>query len=350
MDSTTTTDRHLDMPPLIAEHMDLLACPACGGRMETSDADRSIQCADCVRSFSSEDGVPQLFWPHDTDSDDDVTEIVKAFYEETPFPNYDDVDSEQTLREKAERGIFARLLDEQIPHGATVLEVGCGTGQLSNFLGLKWGRSVFGADMCLNSLKLGQGFKRRNEIDNVAFVQMNLFRPVFRPEGFDLVICNGVLHHTSDPFGGFQSISRLVKPGGHILIGLYNTYGRIPTDVRRIIFSLTGGRLAFLDPRMRDESINDTRKQTWFADQYRHPHESKHTMGEVIEWFDRTSFEFTNSIPKVTAFDTVAPDERLLMAHSRGTRLDHFISQAGMLLGGGKEGGFFVMIGRKRSD
>ena len=136
------------------------------------------------------------------------------------------MDSEWSLREKAEQGIFVRLLDEQIAHGANVLEVGCGTGQLTNFLGLRWGRSVFGADICLNSLKLGQEFKQDNQVDNAAFVQMNLFKPVFKPESFDLVICNGVLHHTSDPLLGFESISRLVKKGGHIIVGLHRPVDR----------------------------------------------------------------------------------------------------------------------------
>ena len=38
---------------------------------------------------------------------------------------------------------------------------------------------------------------------------------------FDVVLCNGVLHHTSDPYGGYRGIARLVKPGGLIVVGLY---------------------------------------------------------------------------------------------------------------------------------
>ena len=82
-------------------------------------------------------------------------------------------------------------------------------------------------------------------------------------------------------------------------------------------------------------------------DQYRHPHESKHTIGETMRWFERTGFEFVNGIPKATAFASFASDERLFAANPRGSRLDHFVVQAGMLLSGGSEGGFFVMIGRK---
>ena len=48
---------------------------------------------------------------------DDVTTTVKSFYEETPFPNYDDFDNVGWLVEKARKGVFAKLLDDQIPFG-----------------------------------------------------------------------------------------------------------------------------------------------------------------------------------------------------------------------------------------
>jgi hypothetical protein len=151
------------------------------------------------------------------------------------------------------------------------------------------------------------------------------------------------------PFLGFQSISKLVRKGGFIIIGLYNTYGRIPTKIRRFIFKLSGDRFKGLDPRLRNKNLGDLRKHTWFMDQYRNPHESTHTIGEVLGWFDRTGFEFTNSVPKSTAFEPFSSEEKLFKVNARGTRLDHFLVQLGMLFSGGREGGFFIMIGRKKS-
>jgi len=338
------------IPELVDQHLDLFACPACGGAMAVTEDRCSMECCDCGQTFGSEAGIPLLFWPNEWDeAKEDVTEKIKAFYEETPFPNYDDLDSKWSLREKARKGVFARLLDEQIPHGTKILEVGCGTGQLSNFLGMTWGRTVFGADLCLNSLKLGQGFRGRNQIDQVGFLQMNLFRPVFRPGSFDLVICNGVLHHTSDPHLGFQSISGLVKEGGFILVGLYNSYGRIANDLRRSLFRLSGNRLTFLDRRLRRKDLSDVRKRTWFMDQYRNPHESAHSIGEVLEWFDEEGFEFVNSIPKSRAGSAFSAEEQLFEPDRAGGKVDHFLVQMGMLLSGGREGGFFIMIGRKKA-
>lgn len=337
------------VPPVVSQHIGIFACPACGEAVTVSIA-RGIECSACHRSFDCEGGIARLFCANGWDDAKlDVTDVIRSFYEGNPFPGYKDLDSAWSLRERAGKGIFAHLLDEQIPHGARILDVGCGTGQLSSFLSMRWGRTVFGSDLSLASLRLGQDFKERNHLDNVAFLQMNLFRPAFRQESFDLVICNGVLHHTADPFLGFLSISRLVKRGGYIVVGLYNTYGRIPTDVRRFIFGFLGTRLKFLDARLRDTHLSDKRKHIWFMDQYRNPHESKHTFGEVLSWFDQGGFEFVNGIPKLRAFEQMTSEERLFEKSPQGGRVDHFLVQLGMLLRGGREGGFFVMIGRRRA-
>ncbi len=238
MNSTTPFLRHM------CEHLGLFRCPACAGELSVQG---KVLCPSCGRQFPAQDGIPLLFVPNEWDGKTDVTDEMKAFYEETPFPNYENVDDTGNLIDKAERGLFARMLDRQTPLGTKVLEVGCGTGQLSNYLGIAR-RTVFGADLCLNSLRLANGFRARNSLERVGFYQMNLFRPIFKEESFDLVICNGVLHHTSDPYGGFRSIARLVKKSGYILIGLYMHGAVLVTDARRLLFSLFGNRLMFLHP------------------------------------------------------------------------------------------------------
>lgn len=328
------------------DHLDIFMCPACGGDLKiVSDG---IKCLECHNDYQVEDDIPLFFLPNEWDrSKKDVSNVEKEFYEKTPFPNYEEFEHVEDLIQKAQKGIFARLLNEQIPFNIRVLEVGCGTGQLSNFLGIAH-RIVFGTDMCLNSLKLGQEFKKRNGLERVSFYQMNLFRPVFKEESFPLVICSGVLHHTSDPFLGFQSISRLVKKGGYIIIGLYNRYGRIATDIRRTMFNICSDRFKFLDPRLKGKDISDLKKLTWFLDQYKNPHESKHTVGEILRWFDKIGFDFVNSIPKLKVFETFSENERLFKPNPRGNLLDHFLIQTHLLFTGSKEGGFFLMIGKRK--
>ena len=337
------------IPVHMAESLDLLCCPGCGGDLGAETG--GFKCSKCGHVFKCEDRIAFLFWPNQWESGkQDVTAIEQSFYEEHPFPNYDDADNVTTLADKARSGIFAHLLDEQVPVQATIAEVGCGTGQLSNFLASSSrSRMVFGADLSLSSLRLGEAFRRANRINNLAFCQMNLFRPAFKAGVFDLVISNGVLHHTSDPHGAFASIAKLVRPNGFIAVGLYNSFARIPTDARRMLFNAVGDRFAFLDRRLRTPGLNAARRSAWFLDQYKNPHESKHSFGEVLRWFDAAGFEFVSSIPRADG-GAVTSAHRLFEPHPRGTALDRVAVQLRMLLEGGQDGGLFVMIGRKKGE
>jgi hypothetical protein len=155
------------------------------------------------------------------------------------------------------------------------------------------------------------------------------------------------LHHTADPWGGFQSILRLVRPGGHVIIGLYNKYGRLMMDLRRSIFRLTGGRGKWLDAYLRSRKMSAEKRRAWFSDQYRHPHESKHTIGEVLGWFDRCGLDFVRGVPSVTTACSGLARGNLFEPTERGTAVDHFLVQTREIVTGSREGGFFIMIGRK---
>jgi SAM-dependent methyltransferase len=302
------------------------------------------------RRVAMNDGIPDLYTEVDTASGqmvNGVSDTVRSFYEETPFPNYDDLDTRQSLNAKARAGRFADLLDAQIPDQALVLEAGCGTGQLSNFLGMSWRRRVIAGDLCLNSLRLAKKFADSQVIRNVAFVQMNLFRPPFRDASFDLVISNGVLHHTADCEGAFRALLKKVKPGGHIAIGLYNYYGRLPTLFKRRLFASFGKTFHFLDPRLRGARVNPQRINAWFKDQYEHPHETRHSMDEVLRWFAAYGVDYVNGVPRLDG-QPFAADAQLFEPQTPGTVTSRVATQLEMLLSGGQDGGLFIMIGRKR--
>jgi SAM-dependent methyltransferase len=329
-----------DLQPLLP----LLCCPGCAGPVVVRS--ERMMCSACAKSFEICDGIPMMFWPHESsDGDLAATTTVKDFYEETPFPNYEEFDSVATLIQKARLGWFAKLLDDQVPQGALVLECGCGTGQLSNFLSIA-NRRVLGTDICLNSLRLGHEFKAKNELGGVHFLQMNLFRPVLKPGVFDLVISNGVLHHTPDPARAFESIARLVKPNGYILVGLYHRYGRLITDLRRVLFRLSD-RLTFLDPNLRRGDRDSGRWRAWFRDQYKHPLESKHTIGEVLKWIDRCGFTFVKSIPRSKPFQPLSGVIELFEPEAPGNRLERLAAELPMALRGSREGGFFIVIAQR---
>ena len=324
----------------------LLKCPACSNSVNMFD--RYLKCPSCGKDYLIEDDIPLMCIPNNWDNSKyDVSEIVNQFYAKTPFPNYEDMEGINDLVKKSEMGYYAKFLNEQIPFNVNVLDVGCGTGQLANYLGLAK-RNVVGTDMCFNSLHLAEAFRYKNKIYNTKFYQMNLFNPIFPENSFHLVICQGVLHHTSDPYLGFQSISKLVKRGGYIIIGLYNKYGRLITDARRVLFNITGDRFKSIDPRLKKTDRGKSKRESWFKDQYKHPHESKHTIGEVLTWFKQNDFEFVNAIPKVKPFSPFTINEKLFKYNPKGNTIDHFIVQLSSIINGYREGGLFIMIGKKK--
>jgi hypothetical protein len=41
----------------------------------------------------------------------------------------------------------------------------------------------------------------------------------------------------------------------------------------------------------------------WWNDQYLHPHETSHTVGEVLRWFKENNIKYYQTIPSLTLFD-----------------------------------------------
>src|SRR6516164_4055967 len=80
----------------------ILSCPKCRGGLNRIE--NQFTCRHCAQSYPITHNIPQLFWPTEWDgSKTDITEQMKAFYEATPFPNYDDFDNVGVLVEKARK-------------------------------------------------------------------------------------------------------------------------------------------------------------------------------------------------------------------------------------------------------
>jgi 2-polyprenyl-3-methyl-5-hydroxy-6-metoxy-1,4-benzoquinol methylase/uncharacterized protein YbaR (Trm112 family) len=313
---------------------ELLACPACAGAL---GADWS--CRGCGASYVAPNGIPNLRLPTDT-----RTEVVRRFYEHAPFPNYPLRDSLGWLRARAERSEFARLINQAIPFNARVLEIGCGTGQMSLYLA-SGQRLVIGADLTRASLELGAAAARRFKIDQVQFIETDLHRPGLRKGSFDVVYSSGVLHHTPDPRAAFASIVQLVRPGGMIVLGLYNSFARIPFRLRRWLARLSGYQFIPFDPVLCDRMNEPARRTAWLRDQYQHPEEHRHTLAEVQQWFAENGVDYVRAYP--SALLAQETEEGLFSSAPDNWRLEGWLTQFGWMRALGHEGGLFVTVGRR---
>jgi 2-polyprenyl-3-methyl-5-hydroxy-6-metoxy-1,4-benzoquinol methylase len=311
----------------------LLACPHCGGRIS---ADWS--CRDCTASFEVMDGVPDLRL-----ASCGRTETVRRFYAGAPFPGYAASDTLASLRARAERNAFVRLLDLAIPPDARIVEVGCGTGQMSLYLA-RADRQVIGADLTRQSLLLGADAARRFGVTQVQFIETDLRRPGLALGAFDVVYCSGVLHHTPDPRGAFANVARLARPGGLIVLGLYNVFARMPMRLRRVAARLCGYRWIPFDPVLNDRRGDPERRAAWLRDQYLHPEEHRHTLGDVRSWFAENDVDFVRAYPSALLGDE--PDDLLRPADDHWP-LEALLAQVAWIGSLGREGGLFVTVGRR---
>ena len=339
-----------------------LACPETGSPLTqgatdkppvAEDRDLPLRSSNLVNEYGTIypviDGIPRLLTPTKSEEEEKVRQKMQKFYEQFTFPGYDGIDNPSVLMDKAKKSGFGRWLDEAISPMATVLEVGCGTGQMTNFLGLVSTRTVTGTDMSIASLTLGQTFKDQFDLKNVSFVQGNIFALPFKPNSVDVLICSGVLHHTPDPYGGFKELLKRVKPGGTIVIGLYNTYARIPLGLRKCLFTCTGNAFRWIDSHMRRKDVDASKKEIWFNDQYKNPHESWHSVDEVLKWFAENDVEFLSGVPNIGGMidGETAQNQKLFEKHPQGSSIQHVMKQLGWMFTIGREGGLFVLVGKK---
>ena len=277
---------------------------------------------------------------------DKSTQKVTNFYKETPFPNYKENDDRVSILEKGNKNILAYQFKKFIGLKKKVLEVGCGTGQLANYFSIGTNNQIVGFDPTIYSLKLAKRFADQNNIFNISFINADIFDDVLVDEYFDFIWCNGVLHHTKNPYLAFNILIKSLKKNGYILIGLYNKIGRLRTIFRKYLFKIFGKKIInYLDPTLRNLKLDEDEKNAWIRDQYIHPIESLHTIDEVLNWFNNNNIEFISSIPS-SDFDYDYND--IFQKKSAGTYYSRICNQISMLFNKlGSDGGLFVVIGKK---
>ncbi len=282
--------------------------------------------------------------------EDNETKKVTEFYKETPFPNYKNEDNKQSILEKGNKNVLAKTFKKFIGYKKKVLEVGCGTGQLSIYFSLGTNNQIVAFDPTKQSLNLAKTFAHKNKITNIEFVNADIFDDVLVDEFFDFIWCNGVLHHTKKPYKAFETVAKSLKCNGYILIGLYNKIGRVRTIIRKYLSKIFGVKfLEIFDPTLKNLKISNEERKAWINDQYFHPIESLHTLDEVLNWFKKNDIEYVNSIPSCD-FEMYQNYESIFLKKTTGSLYSRIINQISMIFNKlGSDGGLFIVIGKKKT-
>jgi 2-polyprenyl-3-methyl-5-hydroxy-6-metoxy-1,4-benzoquinol methylase len=103
-----------------------------------------------------------------------------------------------------------------------VLEIGCGVGiDLARFA--QAGAQVTGVDLSATAVQLAQqNFQQQGLMGD--FCVMNGQALQLADASFDVVYAHGVLQYTANPQQMINEAHRVLRPGGHAIFMVYNTY------------------------------------------------------------------------------------------------------------------------------
>jgi len=268
---------------------------------------------------------------------------VLEFYKSLPF-NYHGSAAAQAnmIRAKDAVQAYPVLLPLLRPE-LSVLEVGCGAGWFALSLRLHHRCRVMAIDynpVAIERATEMAGYLRQD----VQFAVADLF--AFEPPApAELVVSLGVLHHTNDCHGAVERLcSRFARPRGHVFIGLYHAYGRRPfldhfarMKAEQVPEEVMFGEYRRLHPQLKD----DVFARSWFRDQVMHPHETQHTLAELMPVLDRCGMVLRAT--SINRFGPIESREALAAA-------EHGLNDAAVAaLGRGEYyPGFFVFLAQKR--
>jgi len=99
-----------------------------------------------------------------------------------------------------------------------VLDVGCGTGVITEEIAARTRGQVAGLDISREFLRIREGGR-------AAYVQGNALHLPFRDAAFDIVLCHFVFMWLQDPRQGMAEMVRVARPGGWVLLCAEPDYG-----------------------------------------------------------------------------------------------------------------------------
>lgn len=135
------------------------------------------------------------------------------------------------------------------PFTGLILDAGCGEGIDLASVGLTPGCRAVGVELSPGGIRASAA--RISSVPRARLVQGDVLSLPFPSQVFDGAYSYGVVHHTVDPARAVREIARTVKPGGPLLIYVYETFERRGWPWRAALASINAIRrpISAMTPR-----------------------------------------------------------------------------------------------------
>jgi SAM-dependent methyltransferase len=108
--------------------------------------------------------------------------------------------------------------------GEKIMEAGCGAGRFTQ-LALETGADIWSFDL---SNAVDASWQNNRGAPNLHLFQASVYEIPLKHGSFDKIFCFGVLQHCPDVRGAFDSLLPFLKPGGEIIVDVYQMHTGIP--------------------------------------------------------------------------------------------------------------------------
>jgi 2-polyprenyl-3-methyl-5-hydroxy-6-metoxy-1,4-benzoquinol methylase len=236
---------------------------------------------------------------------------VLEFYKTLPFNQHSSVAGQIKAIKKNNPVLTYPVLPPLLTRRTSVLEVGCGTGWLSNTISHYYQSKVSGIDFNPKAIEFCQEVAHAMQL-TTEFNVADLF--TYQPKSqADLVVSLGVLHHTHDCLGAIKKIcADFVAPGGYVLIGLYHRYGRKPFLEHFKAMQAAGAsqdKLLVRYQALHSAITDPTHLRSWFRDQVQHPHETQHTLQDILPLLQDAGFTLITT--SINSFEPISSENTI---------------------------------------
>ena len=200
--------------------VDWLRCISCGSGLqlkppiipqpEESAVEGMLACTSCSHEYPIVRSIPRFVPSED---------YALSFGYQWNYFDKTQLDSHMGNDLSRER-FFATTQWPQQMEGQVILEAGCGMGRFTQ-IALETGAEVFSFDL---SSAVEANLRNNGASERVHVVQASIYEIPFPKASFDKIFCMGVLQHCPDVRRAFMSLVPFLKPGGEIVIDVYQKH------------------------------------------------------------------------------------------------------------------------------